>query len=180
MEIRIKTNESLLLSNGWKVMSKYSVYTTYRKRINNKLLLDVQYDGARCKITRLDDIGVKFALKRHDSAYVCLKDMEVALKELKKLEMNNKGTTKIELKRHDILKIQDRKYKWTHFSLVAGVNNSDDRFCRYILYGCPGFNDDFMDYDHSFEIIGVWRYDETADNFVKIYEKEESKKLEEN
>ena len=81
----------------------------------------------------------------------------------------------IELKRHDVLKIQDRKYKWTHFSLVEDVNNSDDRFCRYILNGCPGFNDDFMDYDHSSEIIGVWRYDETTDNFVKIYEKEESK-----
>lgn len=81
----------------------------------------------------------------------------------------------IELKRHDVLKIQDRKYKWTHFSLVEDVNNSDDRFCRYILHGCPGFNDDFMDFDHSMEIIGVWRYDETTDSFVKIYEKEESK-----
>ena len=95
--------------------------------------------------------------------------------ELKKLEMNNKGTTKIELKRHDILKIQDRKYKWTHFSLVEAVNDSDSRFCRYILHGCPGFNDDFMDFDHSMEIIAVWRYDETTDSFVKIYEKEESK-----
>ena len=95
--------------------------------------------------------------------------------ELKKLEMNNKGTTKIELKRHDILKIQDRKYKWTHFSLVEAVNDSDSRFCRYILNGCPGFNDDFMDFDHSMEIMGVWRYDDTTDSFVKIYEKEESK-----
>ena len=84
----------------------------------------------------------------------------------------------IELKRNDVLKIQDRKYKWTHFSLVADVNNSDDHFCRYILHGCPGFNDDFMDFDHSMEIIAVWRYDETIDNFVKIYDKEESCKEE--
>jgi hypothetical protein len=75
MEIRIKTNESLLVSNGWEVMSKYSIYTTYIKRINDELLLVVQYDEARCKITHLDNIGV------------CLKDMEVALDELKKLEI---------------------------------------------------------------------------------------------
>ena len=31
---------------------------------------------------------------------------------------------------------------------------------------------DFMDFDHSMEIIGVWRYDEAIDNFVKIYEKD--------
>ena len=86
MDIRIKTNESILLSNGWMVMSKHYIYTTYRKRINSKLLLEVQYDEVLCKITHLDSICVKFTSKPRDDVYVCLNDMEVALEELKKLE----------------------------------------------------------------------------------------------
>lgn len=83
MQIRIKTNESLLVSNGWEVMSKYYIYTAYRKKVNNKLTLNVHYNEVRCKITHLDCVSVK---TRGDDC-VCLKDMEVALEELKKLEI---------------------------------------------------------------------------------------------
>ncbi len=81
----------------------------------------------------------------------------------------------IELKVNDLLKIEDKEDKGTWFSLVAGVNDwGDKNFCRYILKSAPGFNEDFMDNDHSSEIIVVWRYDETTDGFVKIYDKEET------
>ena len=85
MEIRIKTNEAVIMSNGWKPKIAYQDGAIYEKWVNNKLL-EVDYDDEEKCISNWDISQIKCSMKDPESEYVHLEDMPALLEELKKLE----------------------------------------------------------------------------------------------
>ena len=86
MEIIIPTNEFILLSNGWYKANSYHYYATYKKWVGN-MLLEVEYDGINERTCDYSIMKCAFEDKTKDDIFIYLKDMEVALEELKKLEI---------------------------------------------------------------------------------------------
>jgi hypothetical protein len=86
MEIRIKTNEAVIMSNGWEPKFAYHDGATYEKWVDNKLL-EVDYDDEEKCISNWDISQIKGSMKDPESAYVRLEDMPALLEELKKLEV---------------------------------------------------------------------------------------------
>ena len=86
MQIRIKTNEAVIMSNGWEPKFLYHDGVTYEKWVDNKLL-EVNYDDEEKCISNWDIFPNKFSMKDPKSAYVRLEDMPALLEELKKLEI---------------------------------------------------------------------------------------------
>jgi hypothetical protein len=86
MEIRIKTNEAVIISNGWKPKFAYRDGAIYGKMVNNKLL-EVDYDDEEKCINNWDISQIKGSMKDSESGYVHLEDMPAFLEELKKLEV---------------------------------------------------------------------------------------------
>lgn len=85
MEIKIKTNEAVIMSNGWELKLAYCDGAIYKKWVNNKLL-EVIYDDEKKRINDWDITSIKFSTKDPESEYVHLEDMPAFLEELKKLE----------------------------------------------------------------------------------------------
>lgn len=88
MEIKIKTNESVIMSNGWELKLAYCDGAIYKKWVNNKLL-EVIYDDEEKCISNWDIASIKFSMKDPESEYVHLEDVPALLEELKKLEVKD-------------------------------------------------------------------------------------------
>lgn len=85
MEIRIKTNKERLKQCGWE--QPYGREATYRKGINGDKCLEVgYYNGHIVECDILINWG-EWDFTNPSDDHVCLKDMEILLEELKKLEI---------------------------------------------------------------------------------------------
>lgn len=86
MEIKIKTNEAVIMSNGWELKLAYGDGAIYKKWVNNKLL-EVDYDDEKKCINEWGITSIRISMKDPESEYVHLEDMPAFLEELKKLEV---------------------------------------------------------------------------------------------
>lgn len=82
MEIRIKTNESLLVSNGWALLSKFNNGATYRKWVTNALVVVVEY-----YFNDKEKYIWSYRVSNPYTDLLYLKDISIILDELKKLEV---------------------------------------------------------------------------------------------
>lgn len=82
MQIRIKTNESLLELNGWELLRKFKDGATYRKWISNDLVVVVEY-----YFNDKEKYIWSYSVSNPYTDFLYLKDISITLEELKKLEV---------------------------------------------------------------------------------------------
>jgi hypothetical protein len=88
MRIRIKTNESALTSNGWKILALIDHGATYEKLVDGFLLLWADAYVSEGKVEYIESYFVdKLPYTNPNKQFFSLKDLATVLEEFKKLEV---------------------------------------------------------------------------------------------